>query len=115
MLHLLGLGGRNSPVGSESGREVDCQQEEEKEIQQDENQQPHTEEENQQPLAEEQSQQLPTAEEVAQQSPTVQSQHKDTNQECQQTNEEDQPGPSRRKRRKITKSDRAQPRRASLP
>ena len=114
--HLLGLGSRDSPVVSESGREVDYQQEDEDEIQQEENQQPLAEEENQQPLAVEQSQQLlrdsqqlPTAEEVPQQPPTEQNQQlEDTNQECQHTAEEDQPGPSRRKRRKITKSDRAQ-------
>ena len=108
--HLLGLGSRNSPVVSESSREVDYQQEEVDDIQQEENQQPRTVEEKQQPLAVEQSQQLPkdsqqlpTAEEVLQQSPTEQNQqHEDTNQECQQTTEEYQPGLSQRKRRKIT-------------
>ena len=54
--HLLGLGGSDSPVVSESGREVDYQEEEEEERQQEENQQPRAEEENQQPLTEERRQ-----------------------------------------------------------
>ena len=75
---------------SKSGREVDYQQEEEE-----------TQREfNQKPLAEEVRQQLPTAENVAQQPRTEQNQHKDTNQECQQATEKDQPEPFQRKRHK---------------
>lgn len=106
--HLLELGSEESPVMSESGREAENQQEEEEGIQQGENQEPIAVGESQQLSGE--SQQQPIVDEVAQLSPPAeQNQREATGEECQQAaEEENQPGPSRPKRRKLTKSDKAQ-------
>ena len=87
---------------------VEDQQQEVNEIQQGENQQQLAVDESQQLPGE--SQQLPTVEEVVQLPPTAeQNQHEATGEECQQAAEgESQPGPSRSKKHKVTKSDKAQ-------
>ena len=96
---------------SESSREVEDQQDEEiqqeEEIQQGECQQPLAVDADQQLAGE--SQQLLTVEEVSQQPPPVeQNQQRATEEECQHGAEgESQPGPSRPKRHKVTKLDKA--------